>query len=71
MRLDFDNIRTQTANAEGLQREEIARQLTPVQLFEQFFLEQNGKPMTAWQKQQILRIGREMEANDEADSFDD
>ncbi len=71
MRLDFDNIRTQTANAEGLQREEAARQLTPVQLFEQFFLEQNGKPMTAWQKQQILRIGREMEASDEADSFDD
>lgn len=69
MRLDFDNIRTQTADAEGLQREEAAQQLTPVQLFEQFFLEQNGKDMTAWQKQQILRMGREMEESDEADSF--
>ena len=28
MRLDFDNIRTQTADAEGLQREEAAQQLT-------------------------------------------
>lgn len=69
MRLDFDNVRTQTADSEGLQREQAAQQLTPAELFEQFFLEQNGKPMTAWQKQQILRIGREMEESDEADSF--
>lgn len=68
MRLDFDNIRTQTADAEGLQREEAAQQLTPVQLFEQFFAEQNGKQMTDWQKQQLARIGREMEDSDEADS---
>ena len=68
MRLDFDNIRTQTADAEGLQREEAAQQLTPVQLFEQFFAEQNGKQMTEWQKQQLARIGREMEDSDEADS---
>lgn len=69
MRLDFDNIRTQTADSEGLQHEEAAKQLTPAELFEQFFLEQNGKAMTAWQKQQILRMGREMEENDEADSY--
>lgn len=68
MRLDFDNIRTQTADAEGLQREEAAQQLTPVQLFEQFFAEQNGKQMTDWQEQQLARIGREMEDSDEADS---
>lgn len=69
MRLDFDNIRTQTTDSEGLQHEEAAKQLTPAELFEQFFLEQNGKAMTAWQKQQILRMGREMEENDEADSY--
>lgn len=68
MRLDFDNIRTQTADAEGLQREEAAQQLTAVQLFDAVFAEQNGKQMTDWQKQQLARIGREMEDSDEADS---
>ena len=37
------------------------------QLFAQFFEEQNGKELSAWQRETIARICREKEGADEAD----
>ncbi len=66
MRLDFDNARTRATETGGVQ-EELARRLTPEQLFAQFFEEQNGKELSAWQQETIARICREKEGADEAD----
>lgn len=67
MRLDFDNSRTRATDTEGLQEEEVIRQLTPAQLFAQFFAEQNGKEMSLWQQAVMARICSRMEDADETD----
>ena len=67
MRLDFDNSRTRTAEAEGLTQEDAVQQMTTAELFAQFFAEQNGKEMTPWQTGRLLDICRRMEESNEAD----
>lgn len=67
MRLDFDNARTRSDDAEGLQREAAAKQLTPAELFMQFFAEQNGKDLTEWQLGMLQDICCRVEEEDEAD----
>lgn len=66
MRLDFDNSRVRAADVEGLTQEDVAQQMTMAELFAQFFAEQNGKEMTAWQTEQLLEICRRMEESNEA-----
>lgn len=67
MRLDFDNTRTRTEDTDGLQQEDVTKQMTPAELFAQFFIEQNGKEMTEWQQSMLDSICRRMEGADEAD----
>lgn len=67
MRLDFDNSRTRASDTEGMTQEDTVQQLTIAELFAQFFAEQNGKDMTAWQTDRLMELCRRMEESNEAD----
>ena len=48
MKLDYDNIRTRTVSV--IDGTETAEQKTEIELFEEFFEKQNGRPMSGEQR---------------------